>query len=118
MGTSAYEQSTQGGAQLAPGDAARVLSDVYGLHLVAEEPLPGEVDRNVRVTVDAGRELVLKVAGAGAARDELEFETRLLEHLGARKLGFALPTQVPTRDGARITAVSFGGRDHFVRLLT
>ena len=113
-----YERSTQGGAALDPGDATRVVSDAFGLRVASEEMLLGEADRNVRVTTDDGQEFVLKVARAGASREELEFEIRLLDHLEHTGVPFGVPRAMAARDGARVVAAHFGGREHFLRLLT
>ena len=118
MGANAYDRSTQGGAHLADGDVARVLADVYGRRLISEEHLHGEADRNVLVTTDDGGPFVLKIARASASRDELDFETALLEHLATKDLSFATPRLTATTSGDYVAAVAFGGRTHHVRLLT
>lgn len=96
-------------------DAARLVKAYYGL-TGRIEPIPGERDRNFRLTDESGRGFVLKMANPAEAPAITRLQTAALLHLAARDPALPVPRVVPTRDGA----VDFvhGGTAMLTRLLT
>ena len=81
-------------------------------------PLPSERDQNFLVKTDDGRRLVLKIANAGAERDELEAQNQMMDRLQATG-AVGCPTVLPSTAGLDVTAVEGDeGQRHWARLLT
>ncbi|PWR21398.1 phosphotransferase [Zavarzinia aquatilis] len=78
--------------------AARLIREHYGL-TGRIEAIPGERDRNFRLTDDRGRGFVLKMANPAEAPAITRLQGAALLHLAARDHGLPLPRVVPTLDG-------------------
>ncbi len=101
---------------LSPEDAVRVAAGRFDIDATAARELPSERDQNFLLeTASAGR-YVLKLAHAGEDRVVLDFQNRMLEHLG--------PSEVPVSrvvsavNGEEIVEVPGDGVAFPTRLLT
>ncbi|MCU1394261.1 MAG: 4-aminobutyrate transaminase [Ilumatobacteraceae bacterium] len=93
----------------------QLLAEHYGV-ADALRALPGEVDRNVRVSFVDGREAVLRIHHHAADRDELDLQASVLEHL-ADTPGFQ--RIVPSTAGDVLPIVTdAAGDERVVRLTT
>lgn len=79
-------------------EAAALIEAYYGL-VGRIEPIPGERDRNFRLTDQAGRSFVLKMANPAEPPSITHLQTAALMHLAARDPGLPVPRVVPARDG-------------------
>jgi 4-aminobutyrate aminotransferase-like enzyme/Ser/Thr protein kinase RdoA (MazF antagonist) len=100
-------------------DEARALArDLFGVTAGAR-PLPSERDQNFLLETGSGPEFVLKIASAAEAREVLEGQNGVLEHLARRAPSLRCPRVRPTASGEPIGIVRRpDGTVHFVRLLT
>lgn len=92
--------------------AARVAADAFGLAAEATA-LPGERDRNFRLTARAGARFVLKLHHPAADRSALALQDAALRHLEAR-----LPEPAAPRLAAEPAVVTVAGEERVARLLT
>ena len=80
----------------------------FDLLLTDVLPLPGEVDRNYRLTTNDGTRYALKISRPGADLNAITFQYNLLAHLAEKDLPFATPRPVggvvklPTGEFARL----------------
>jgi 4-aminobutyrate aminotransferase-like enzyme/Ser/Thr protein kinase RdoA (MazF antagonist) len=79
-------------------DAERLAREAYGVEGRARA-LPGERDRNFRLTTGDGREFVLKVVDPAADDATLDCQTAVLRHLAEQAPDLAVPRIVKSRDG-------------------
>ena len=112
------ENKTRLRPDLAPEDAVAVAERHFPLAFSMAEPLPSDRDQNFLLTArDSGRRYVLKLAHAGEDGGVLDFQNRILEHLG--RAGFSLSKTIFSRDGREV--VETPGREDvtfLTRLLT
>jgi 4-aminobutyrate aminotransferase-like enzyme/Ser/Thr protein kinase RdoA (MazF antagonist)/murein DD-endopeptidase MepM/ murein hydrolase activator NlpD len=103
---------------LAAGVALAMAERQFSLAFSTAEPLPSDRDQNFLLTArDSGRRYVLKLAHAGEDPRILDFQNRILEHLG--RAGFPLSKVLFSRDGREV--VETPGEDdvtYLTRLLT
>jgi 4-aminobutyrate aminotransferase-like enzyme/Ser/Thr protein kinase RdoA (MazF antagonist) len=64
----------------------------FGLDLREATQLPGEVNRNFRLTDSDGRRYLLKLYPAGVSEQHLDLQAALLSHLGRKGLSLSVPT--------------------------
>jgi hydroxylysine kinase len=77
----------------------RLARDLFGLDVAAIHELPGERDRNYRISDSEGRAFVLKVVHPAEPRAVTEFQTQALLHLGERDPALPVPRVIrPVRD--------------------
>ena len=100
-----------------PQTLAGFLEARFGL-LGSLDPLPGERDRNFRLTTDRGLRYVVKVANATEEQRVIELQHAALTRMAERAPSLDLPRVVPARGGATIEHLDLGGRRHLVRVLT
>lgn len=100
-----------------PDEAAQLVRDLYGVDGQAH-PLPSERDQNFHIETSSGDGTVLKLSSAAEERTILDFQNRVLNHLGARAGAGVWPSACRTKDGATITTVLQMGTAHLVRMLT
>ncbi len=86
-------------SHLALADAARLLTDVYGLSAAEIIPLPGEYDLNFRVKSTEGEDYVLKVTHPSRTFAEIDLQCQALRYAAEHAPGLLLPQPQPTRDG-------------------
>jgi Ser/Thr protein kinase RdoA (MazF antagonist) len=97
--------------------AAELLERLYGL-TGAVEALPGERDRNFRITAPTGS-FVLKVHGAYADPRVLDLQNRALEHIARSDRSLPVQRVVPSRNGDETPRVCVDDGSHrWARLLT
>jgi 4-aminobutyrate aminotransferase-like enzyme/Ser/Thr protein kinase RdoA (MazF antagonist) len=103
---------------LTPDDALAMAERHFSLAFSLAEPLPSDRDQNFLLTTeDSGRRCVLKLAHAGEDRGILDFQNRILEHLG--RAGFPVSKVLFSRDGREVVETpGENGVTHFTRLLT
>ncbi len=98
-------------------DANRLMAP-WGMSGEAEE-LPGERDRNFRITAGDGRHFVLKVSNAFESLATLDLQNSALLHCATHAAGIELPELVASSDGSYVVRMPDAtGREYFVRLLT
>ena len=98
-------------------DARSVARDYYGFDVASIRTLVSERDQNFRLTLDDGRQFVLKIAGAEEPAEVTDRQIAALEHVASRARGIA-PTVIRTLDGARRLVLTKDGRTHLCRLVT
>lgn len=103
---------------LSPQDAVAVAEKHFPIAFSGAEPLPSDRDQNFLLTGrESGRRYVLKLAHAGEERSVLDFQNRILEHLG--RAGFSLSKVIFSMDGREVVEVPGGeGATFLTRLLT
>lgn len=111
--------TTTGGIrpQLSAVEIARVALDGYGLRVVEQRQLGGEVDQNVWVRTTDGTEFLLK-ATAGVVDSILRWQQTVLTHLEHTAPDIPVPRLVPTRSGDTMMTCAAAGRSIVVRMLT
>jgi Ser/Thr protein kinase RdoA (MazF antagonist) len=77
------------------------LTGSYGLTVAGLALLGGEFDRNYRVTTETGRQYLAKWQAHRGDEREQRWREDILVHAAGRDAGVAIPTIVPTVDGAR-----------------
>lgn len=72
----------------------------YGL-IINAVALPGEVDRNFRLTSSAGGDFLLKISQSTTVNQEapIVFEQEIMAHLQIKKLPFETPNTIMTKEG-------------------
>jgi len=98
--------------------ATAVARDQFGLAGSLEE-LPGERDRNYRITTRAGDCFVLKLAHADDPLEVLELQHRALERIAERAPALAMPRvrrSLRSREVERVQAED--GTEHLARVLS
>lgn len=106
-----------GSGTLTPSDVVQVVLDAYGLKVVEQKELGGEVDQNRWVRTSTGDEFLFK-ASKGEVDDTLRWQERVLTHLAADAPDLPMPRLIPAGTGATLVAVERGGGQFVVRLMT
>jgi 4-aminobutyrate aminotransferase-like enzyme/Ser/Thr protein kinase RdoA (MazF antagonist) len=103
---------------LSPERALALAEKHFPLTCSRAEPLPSDRDQNFLLTArDSDRRYVLKLAHAGEERRVLDFQNRILEHLG--RAGFPLSKTIFSREGTELVEVPGPeGAIFLTRLLT
>lgn len=86
-----------------------LLAEAYGVTVDGLTFLGGELDRNYRVTTAAGEHLLAKWQASQDGADSRRWREEILAHLVGRDVGAAVPTIIPTLDGARHTRIGAEG---------
>ena len=95
-----------------------ILADHFGIVGAALQQLPGEVDRNVKVTARDGRTLVLKISPRSVDVSRIAWQEALLRRVSEAGLKLAVPTVVPSVSGSSFATVPIDGQPSAARLLT
>ena len=96
---------------LNPDEALRLAREGFGVSASRAEPLPSDRDQNFLLEEkESGRRFVLKLGHAGEDPRVLDFQNRILEHLG--RAGFSLSKVLHSTDGEELVEVP--GPDHAV----
>ena len=106
-----------GVSALTPSQVDGVLRRSYGVEVVAQKRLGGEVDENVWVQTADGRQFLFK-ASAGDMDDTLRWQQAVLSHLERSAPELPVPRLVLSQSGKTMVPVEVDGRRHVVRLLT
>ena len=102
---------------LSRADVERVVRNQYGFTVAEQKRLGGEVDQNVWVRTDNGRQFLLK-ASAGGVGDDLRWQQTVLEHLERGAPDIPVPRLIPSESRAAVVVVDIAGHPFVVRLLT
>jgi Ser/Thr protein kinase RdoA (MazF antagonist) len=102
---------------LSEADIERVVQQGYGLTVVEQRRLGGEVDQNVWIKTDDSREFLFK-GSAGTIDSSLLWQEKVLSHLATTAPQLPVPRLIPARSGAAMLAVEIGGLSVVTRLLT
>ncbi|TKI03501.1 phosphotransferase [Martelella alba] len=94
-----------------------ILHKQYGLTGVLT-PLPGERDRNFRVTGPDGRQYMARFVNAAETAPESDFHTTLLRHLAGTRPRLPVPRLIRDRDGNDNPRAVIGGQDVPLRVVT
>ena len=104
--------------QLATQDAQVLARRFYGLDLMASG-LSGERDRNFKMTGQDGSQYLLKVSNPAEARDIVNLQTCVLNHLAGHASGLSVPRPVAAFDGSYEMPIMLDdGRASILRMLT
>ena len=103
---------------LTPEEAIHIVAERFSVPVTHAESLPSDRDQNFLVREEAsGRRYVLKLAHTGEDPEVLDFQNRMMEHLG--RAGFSLSKVLHTADGREIVEIPGpDGRVFPTRLLT
>jgi Ser/Thr protein kinase RdoA (MazF antagonist) len=106
-----------GAWELTPFEVQQVLRHRYGLTVEAQKRLGGEVDQNVWVQADDGRQFLFK-ASIGDVDDTLQWQQTVLSHLERSAPDIPVPRVIPSPSGEGMFSLKIGGRRIVVRLLS
>jgi Ser/Thr protein kinase RdoA (MazF antagonist) len=101
---------------LAPTDAERIGTDLYGIAGSARR-VRGERSHNTVLTT-SDRAYVLKVAGAGESETLLDLEARSMCHVAERAPSLPIARMIPALDGSLVPTIEIDGLRHQARLVT
>ncbi|MGB5302395.1 MAG: phosphotransferase, partial [Gemmatimonadota bacterium] len=90
-------------------DHERLVADVFGIR-GEHTPLPGEIDENAKIAGSDGRTYLLRISPPGTDGAVLRFRQSVLEAVAGA--GVAIPTVIPTVDGATWAALGDGRTAH------
>lgn len=108
-----YEQ-----LKISQSQAEAILFRLYGIQAQAS-PLPGQLDFNFKIKVDGKSTYILKISRPDENLEDLDFQTKLLEHIAAHAPHIPAPKVVPDQDGQSISSIIDDyGRQRSIRLLT
>lgn len=96
---------------------AALMARHYGMVVVDQRLLGGEVDENRWILTDRGKQFLLK-STSGSAASSLQWQEPLLEHLARVDPHLPVPRLAAALDGTRIVEVPGGPEPMVVRLLT
>ena len=99
-----------------PQDAERLARDLYGIEARARA-LPGERDRNFRLSAADGQGYVLKVVDPAADAATLDCQTRVLRHLAEQAPSLPVPRIIDARGGTALARALIAGVSYHVRLV-
>lgn len=104
--------------ELGERDAEALVQRLYGLQLVAH-PLTSERDRNFRMVGQDGSAFVFKVSNPAEARDIVNLQTCVLNHLAHTDPRLSVPRPIATLEGDYETLMTLDdGRTSILRMLT
>jgi Ser/Thr protein kinase RdoA (MazF antagonist) len=104
-------------SQLTPLEVQQIVRRGYGFDVKAQQRLGGEVDQNIWLQVDDGRQFLFK-ASVGEVDDALRWQQTVLCHLECSAPDIPVPRLILSQSGDRMVALNTGGRPFVVRLLT
>jgi Ser/Thr protein kinase RdoA (MazF antagonist) len=97
---------------------AALVSERFGLEGTFD-PLPGERDQNLRLTVPGVRRFVVKISNPAEDPSVVDFQDAALRHIAAADPGLPVPRPVPAADGRSVIRVDDGtGAERTLRVLT
>jgi Ser/Thr protein kinase RdoA (MazF antagonist) len=100
------------------GEAVSVVRRWWGVCGRATR-LPAEKDDTFRIDSQDGRTFVAKIAGPTERADELDFETKLMQHVTQSRCGVAVPRVLPARNGEMVVSLrDRSGQRRLARLIT
>ena len=102
---------------LSESDIVRVVQDGYGLTVIDQRRLGGEVDHNVWIRTDGGQEFLFK-ASLGPVDDSLLWQESVLSHLARAAPQLPVPRLIDARSGATMRTVDIDAMPVVIRLLT
>lgn len=102
---------------LSESDIVRVVQDGYGLTVLDQRRLGGEVDHNVWIRTDDGQEFLFK-GSVGQVGDSLLWQEKVLSHLESAAPQLPVPRLITARSGATMLTVDIAEVPVVVRLLT
>lgn len=98
--------------------AAHFVEEVYGIKGEVN-PLDGEVDFNFKITSDTGSAYTLKISRKGITEQELDFQEKIMSHLGRQNIPIHIPIPVASKEGKMYETVQDeAGDDRWIRLQT
>jgi 4-aminobutyrate aminotransferase-like enzyme/Ser/Thr protein kinase RdoA (MazF antagonist) len=98
-------------------DAERLARELYGIEAQARA-LPGERDRNFRLSATDGRRFVLKVVDPEADQATLDCQRQVLRHLAAQAPSLPVPRIIAARDGSALARALIAGVPYNVRVVS
>ena len=98
-------------------DAERLARDHYGIEAQARA-LPGERDRNFRLSTADGQGFVLKVVDPAADQATLDCQRQVLQHLAALAPALPVPRIIDAREGGADVRALVAGVAYHVRLVS
>jgi 4-aminobutyrate aminotransferase-like enzyme/Ser/Thr protein kinase RdoA (MazF antagonist) len=106
-----------GSGLLTPSDVAQVVLDEYGLEVVEQKELGGEIDQNRWIRTSGGDEFLFK-ASRGEIDDAQLWQEKVLTHLAVDAPDLPVPRLMHTKAGAALVPVERGGGRFVARLMT
>jgi len=103
--------------QFPPAQLAAIASQFYGIK-GEHKPLRGERDQNTRITLQDGKQFVLKVSGALEDPSVVDFQARALQHIAVQDPTLPVPRMIPGKNGEFIQDLVQENNVHKVRLLS
>ena len=101
---------------MSESEIARVVQDGYGLTVLDQRRLGGEVDHNVWIKTDDGQEFLFK-GSVGPVGDSILWQERVLSHLARGAPQLPVPRLIVARSGATLLSVNMASVPVVVRLL-
>ncbi len=98
-------------------DAERLAQELYGIEAQARA-LPGERDRNFRLSATDGRRFVLKVVDPAADEATLDCQRLVLRHLAEQAPSLPVPRVIEARDGSALARALIAGVPYNVRVVS
>lgn len=102
---------------LSEAEIEQVVQQGYGLTVVEQRRLGGEIDQNVWIKTDNGREFLFK-GSTGTFDRALRWQEKVLSHLATASPQLPVPRLIPARSGRAMLAVQIDGLSVVTRLLT
>lgn len=104
--------------RLTEEDASNLALEQFGIRTSSARELPSERDQNFCIASSAGERFVLKVANAGANREELDCQNQAMKHLRRILSTEICPGVYTTMTGQEIVAIAGEHGEHLVRLVS
>ncbi len=100
------------------GDAAHIAEQHFGVTGIVTD-LPGERDRNFKVTTEAGEAFILKISSEAERISQLDCENAALAWIADRAPSLPIAKILNASDGNTIVKVAASdGTEHFARVMT
>lgn len=115
--TTAQEILTTTPPAFSDTDAASIAADHFGIQ-AQTRLLVSERDQNFKLADQKGRNFTLKISNHAEQLEVIDFQNQALLHVAKTDASIPLPRVIPTLDGSLHSRVEFGGRTHFVRVLS
>jgi len=96
--------------------AERYAKEHFGLNTSAKK-LPGEVDFNFYLKEDIGTSFCLKISRPDIDKNELDFQSKLIQHLVDNNFPYQIPSPIPALDGSLFKQIKDDhGQERWIRL--
>ena len=102
--------------QVTPADAERLAREHYGIE-ARVRTLPGERDRNFRLSAADGQEFVLKVVDPTADAAILDCQSGVLRYLAEQAPALPVPRIIEARDGSALARGLIAGVSYYLRVM-